>query len=315
MRVVWASFAPLRKTDQGPSSDVASVRYRLTLPARALPGSKVTYIGAGANRRTLLERFADADAVVFGKLFDPALAPMALELAMVLRERAIKVVADYSDDHFMHPNLGAAYRAMANAADLLVASTPALAEVVRAYASSPVCVVGDPVEGERGEARASTSEPPRLLWFGYPLNLQTLRDGLPQIKNCDLTIMTVAGAGAEELGQRFRPWSTRALFEELRACEAVIIPSNPHDPHKAVKSPNRFTEALWAGRFVIAHPLPAYQPLAPYGWVGEDMGEGLEWLQRHESQALERIRAGQAWVAEHCSPETIARAWRTAIGG
>ena len=68
MRVVWVSFAPLRKTAAGYTSDVASVRYRLTLPAQAIPGSKVTHIGPGANRRTLLERFAGADAAVFGKL-------------------------------------------------------------------------------------------------------------------------------------------------------------------------------------------------------------------------------------------------------
>ena len=81
MRIVWVSFAPLRKTDAGLSSDVASVRYRITLPAQAIGGSKVTYVGSGANRRTLLERFAGADAAVFGKLFDPSMLQPALELA------------------------------------------------------------------------------------------------------------------------------------------------------------------------------------------------------------------------------------------
>jgi glycosyltransferase involved in cell wall biosynthesis len=317
MRIVWVSFAPLRKTQAGFTSDLASVRYRIVLPAQAISGSKVTYVGPGANRRTLLERFAGADAAVFGKIFDPPAAQTALELAAALRQRGIRVIADYCDDHFLHPVLGPLYRAMAAAADTAVASTPGLAEVLRTHTPRRVSVVTDPVEGERGEPRANIARPPRLLWFGHPLNLDTLPFGLRQLKqrkvNFALTVLTAPGAGADRLGHRFRAWSTAALFEELRECDAVIIPSNPHNPRKAVKSPNRFSEALWAGRFAIAHPLPAYEPLAAYGWVGEDLGEGLVWLLEHFEEARERIRAGQGRVAHEFSPEAIGRAWQSAI--
>jgi glycosyltransferase involved in cell wall biosynthesis len=317
MRIVWVSFAPLRKTPDGLTSDVASVRYRITLPAQALGDSKVTYVGPGANRRTLLERFAGAEAAVFGKLFDPSMAQSALELAAALRKRGIKVIVDYSDDHFLHPVLGPVYRALAAAADTVVAATPGLAEVLRTHTPMPVSVVTDPVEGKRGELRAGMTRPPRLLWFGHPLNLDTLPFGLAQLTerrlHFALTVLTAPGAGAEALGHRFRPWSTAALFEELRECDAAIIPSNPHDPRKAVKSPNRFSEALWAGRFVVAHPLPAYQPLGAYGWVGEDLGAGLAWLLENFGEATERIRAGQEAVARDFSPAAISRAWQSAI--
>src|SRR5262245_43713062 len=112
-RVVWVSFAPLRKTAAGQSSEVASVRYRLLIPAQAIAGSKVTALAAGANRRTLLERFDGADAVVFGKLFDTALTNEVVELAHSLRARKVKVLADFSDDHFADARLGPAYRAIA----------------------------------------------------------------------------------------------------------------------------------------------------------------------------------------------------------
>lgn len=313
-RVVWVSFAPLRKSAGGLSSDVASVRYRITIPAQAIAGSKVTHIGPGANRRTLLERFEGAQAVMLGKLLvAPAMVEQVLDVVATLRGRGTKVLADYSDDHFADPLLGPAYRAIANAADRVVASTPGLAEVLSGQTSAPVSVITDPVEGERGEPRATTRRPPSLLWFGHPLNLDTLRFGLPQLADYSLTLVTAPGTGAEALGHRFRPWSTAVLFEELRECDAVIIPSNPHDPRKAVKSPNRFTEALWAGRFVIAHALPAYEPLAGYGWVGEDLGEGLAWLLGHAEEAIERIRAGQTWVAKHCSRQAVGLAWKSAI--
>jgi hypothetical protein len=155
------------------------------------------------------------------------------------------------------------------------------------------------------------------LWFGHPVNLDTVQAGLSQISarkiHFALTVLTAPAAGAEHLGHRFRPWSAEALFEELRECDAVIIPSNVHDPRKIVKSPNRFTEALWAGRFVIAHPLPSYQPLAPYGWVGEDLGEGLAWFLEHRGDAVDRVRAGQDWIATHASPASVGAAWTAAM--
>lgn len=317
MRVVWVSFSPLRRTQAGFTSDLAPIRHRITVPARAIPGSKVIYVGPGANRRTLLDRFEGAEAAVFGKLFDSSLAQSALELAAALRQRNVKIIADYCDDHFSHPVLGSAYRSIANAADAAVASTPGLAEVVRTQAPVPVTVVTDPVEGPRGEPRSDIRRPPRLLWFGHPLNLDTLRHGLAQLAarqiNFALTILTAPGAGAEALGHRFRAWSTDALFEELRECDAVIIPSNAHDPRKAVKSPNRFTEALWAGRVVMAHPLPAYEALGGHGWVGEDLGEGLHWLLENFDEASARTGAGQEWVAAHCSPAAVGRAWQAVI--
>ena len=314
MRVVWVSLAPLRKTPAGFTSDLASVRYRITLPAAAVAGSKVTQLVAGTNRRTLLERFAGADVAVFGKLFDPALAELALETIAALRGRGVKVIVDYSDDNFAHPVVGPVYRALANAADLLVASTDGLAEVLRAEAAAPVQVVTDPVEGKRGEPRSATRQPVHLLWFGHPLNLDTLKLGLPQIRlPFELTLVTAPGSGAEAMGHRFRAWSAQAVFDELRECDAVIIPSDPHNPRKLVKSPNRFTESLWAGRFVIAHPLPSYDPLGAYGWVGEDLGEGLAWLLDNPDAAVARVRAGQDAVAGRFSPQTVGRAWQSAI--
>jgi len=322
------SFAPLEKA-QALTSTVASVRYRLLIPARALDGdgfeSRVTYVGASANRRTLLERFQGAQAVVFGKLLAAPdgfarEAEQALGLVAELRARGVAVLADYSDDHFGDPLRGPAYGAVANAVDAVVASTPGLAEVIKQHTSVPVSVITDPVEGLRGEPRVAERPPYRLLWFGHPLNLDTLKHGLPQLERVaaeiphSLTLVTAPGAGAESLGAvQFRAWSAQAMREELQTCDAVVIPSNPHDPRKAVKSPNRFTESLWAGRFVLAHALPAYEELAAFGWVGEDLGEGLKWLAAHVREASARVEHGQAEIAARFTPQVVAQAWKAAI--
>ena len=322
-RVVWVSFSPLEKTPRGWTSKMASVRYRLLVPAAALGDdyeTKVTHLAPGANRRTLLERFAGAHAVIFGKLFGRFKedAEPILSLAEELRERGTGVLADFSDDHFADPVQGATYRALVNGVDHVVASTPALADLVRQHTAVPASVITDPVEGARQEPRGAAG-PLRLLWFGNAQNLDTLRHGTPQLERFAdavphaLTVMTAAGALADA-PFRVLPWSVAGLWQALSECDAVIIPSNPYDPHKAVKSPNRFTESVWAGRFVLAHPLPAYQELADYGWVGEDLGEGLRWLASHRDEALERIRRGQAVIADRFSPHAVAAAWKEAIG-
>jgi len=80
-----------------------------------------------------------------------------------------------------------------------------------------------------------------------------------------------------------------------------------------VKSPNRFTESVWAGRFVVANSLPAYESLAGAGWVGEDLTDGVRWMLAGPQEALARIRAGQAQIEREYSPDAIAERWKAAI--
>ena len=303
MRVVWISFVPPSTLDQ-PSSDIASLRSRITSPARAIAGSKLAYVGPGVNRRTLLEQFAEADAAVFGRLLDASMAQTVLELATEIGKRGVKVIVDYSEDYSAHPELASVYRSLIQTADVVAASNSALAGVLRSQTPVPVAVVGDPVEGERGEPRASSRRPPRLLWSGPAHTLAALRFALDQLTqrraHFALSVLTSPGTGAENLGHRFRAWSTEALLEELYECDGVVLPGVPI----------RFCQAIWAGRFVIDRPSSAYGEVGPYGWLGDDVAEGVEWLLENPQLATERIRAGQEWVAAHASLEAIARAWK-----
>jgi hypothetical protein len=321
----------------GFTSDLASARYRITVPAAALASDgvecRLIYLNPSAKRSTLLDRFDGADAVVLGKLLSAEVAPLTLELVARLRDRGVKVLADYSDDHFTHPSFGPVYRELGNSVDRVTASTPALAAVLEAQTASPVSVITDPVEGQRGDPRDDAFPADRevsLLWFGHPTNLDTLKYGLRQLESAQvpyrLTLITAPRAGGERIAAdvseswrgtgrscRFVPWSVEAVFSALRECDATVIPSDPFDPRKLVKSPNRFTEALWAGRFVLAHPLPAYEELAAYGWVGEDLADGLMWYARNRDAAAARVQDGQSAVAERFAPQAVARVWREVI--
>jgi len=346
LRVAWISTEALDKTTRGPTSARASLRYRLTIPSAGLQRlgceSSVLYAGPSANRRALLSRLDGVDAVVFTKMMIDIgrlarEAPPVLQFLAEVGARGIKVLADFSDYTFSDPVRGPVDHSLANIADLVVTSTPELAKVMRETTPVPVATVTDPVEGERGEPRVaraagSSAEPLALVWFGHWSNFRTLRLAWQQLaplaaeRPVSLVVISTPGPERErEVAEidaqwrktgsacRFRSWSVPAVFEALREADAVIIPSDPQDQQKIVKSPNRFCESLWAGRFVVAHPLPSYQVFAACGWVGADLAEGLRWMLGHPDEALARIRAGQAAVAASHSPEVVAQAWKSVI--
>jgi hypothetical protein len=346
LRVAWISTAALDKTPRGLTSDQASMRYRMLIPSAALQAlgceSSVLYAAPAANRRAILSRLEGVDAVVIAKVFIDATrldqeAPGLLQLVAEIGARGIKVLADFSDNTFVHPRRGPVDRSLANLVDLVVASTPELAQLLRQETPMPVVSVTDPVEGERGEPRVPVqARPPAaplaLVWFGHWTNFRTLELAWQQLaplaaeRPLSMVILSRPGGGHEEAvarvdaewrktgsACRFRSWSAAAVFEALRECDAVVIPSDPQNPEKSIKSPNRFCESVWAGRFVVAHPLPSYQLLAAGGWVGADLAEGLRWMLAQPDAALARIRAGQSAVAASHSPEVIGQAWKRAI--
>jgi len=346
LRVAWISTEALDKTARGPTSVRASLRYRLTIPSAGLQQlgceSSVLYAGPSANRRAILSRLEGMDAVIVTKILIEVgslarEAPAVLQLVADIGARGIKVLADFSDNTFLDPRRGPVDRSLANIVDLAVTSTPELAKVLREETSVPVVSVTDPVEGQRGEPRVAADAglpgaPLKLLWFGHWTNFHTLQIAWEQLtplaaeRPLLLVIISRPGGRREEAvaamdaswrktgsACRFQPWSVAAVFDALRDCDAVVIPSNPQDPEKSIKSPNRFCESVWAGRFVVAHPLPSYQAFAACGWVGPDLAEGLRWMLAQPDEALARIRAGQSAVAASHSPEVIGQAWKRAI--
>ena len=96
----------------------------------------------------------------------------------------------------------------------------------------------------------------------------------------------------------------------LRKCDLVLLPSDPSNSFKAGASANRIAEAINAGRFPIASPLPSYLPFSDSAWLGLDMVEGIKWALANRGEVLARIRRGQTLVAEKLSEKKIGHQWR-----
>lgn len=176
----------------------------------------------------------------------------------------------------------------------------------------------------------------KLLWFGGLTNLDSVLMMMAALvpfaaeRALDLHLVTapapeLVAACAEwhrklapRIALRLTPWSLDATWAALAAADLVAIPTDRHlagGPGRTVKSPNRMVEALRAGRFPLAHPIPAYQELGAYGWVDDDLIMGLGWALAHPEAVRARIAAGQAAIAARFAPEVVARSWAAALRG
>lgn len=185
--------------------------------------------------------------------------------------------------------------------------------------------------GRQHSSRSGPHQRPALLWFGHQSNFQALVDTWPALQDLarstplELHVLTAPTPSVahfcDDWGRSSRadiivkltPWSEGALWSALSESDIVYLPCD-RDPHKALaKSPNRLTEALWAGRFAVAHPIPAYRAFSEWAWIGENITSGIRWALKHQDAVLQRIGAAQSYIAAIHSPSKIAEQWVAAL--
>src|SRR6266851_380814 len=296
----------------------ASTRLGSLLPMQGLrslgyDARAVSTYGGSADAEAEIRQ---AQCVVFGEMFaTPQGWPVDTyrQMLAAVRESTQRAVVYLADDHFDDAQLSGFYGEAFKGCRAVATVSENLAAAIRRFTDKPVFVAPEPCEGPRRAPQAIQAprslpvidrlarwagvsrEPWRvhLLWFGNWFNFRPLRELLPQL---------------EKVSAEF-PWSLEALDSALLACDLVLIPVELGNPRKLAKSPNRLTQALHGGRFVVAHPLPAYQPYAEFTHLDADLCEGIRWAIRHPAEVLQRIRRGQAYLDRHHSLEVVARFW------
>jgi SAM-dependent methyltransferase len=331
MRIAFVTMAPLRQGPAGPTSDFASARYRVLMPAQGLArlghAVQLLTVPPGAAPPPKLRDLA-CDTLVLSKSYNPANEPLIRDL----KARGVRVVADFCDDHFASAEIGPHFRAVATLADQVVAATDAMAAAIRSHAGREALVITDPVEGPRREPRFAPRLPRlRIAWFGHPSNIPGLIDKAHELKALSarmplhLTLVTEASRDTREFAQAFAsfdparlavelvPWSPQATWKALQEADCVWIPVGAMDKN-IVKSPNRLVEALWAGRLVVADALPSYQPFADLTPVGGGLEQGVMAALADPAATEGRIRAAQRRIARDHSSFACARLWARAAG-
>jgi SAM-dependent methyltransferase len=330
LRILFATFAPLRQGPGGPTSDLASARYRVLIPAQRLArlGHQVQIASLPKEGWPAEVRAAACDTLVISKSFD---APNE-QLAREMKARGVRIVVDFCDDYFADARYGPHFHALAAVADVIVASTAAMAESVRRNTSRDALVITDPVEGLRREPGFAPRLPAlRLAWFGHPSNLNGLAakagelHALAARMPVRLSVVTTPLPEVPALlahlaeGQQGRvsaelvPWSLEATWKTLAETDATWIPVMDSD-RNAVKSPNRLLESAWAGRLAIADPVPAYQPFADVLPIGGGLEQGMLQALADPARVERNLREAQRRIARSHSAFACGQQWAAAVG-
>jgi hypothetical protein len=329
------------------STVIASMRLRAVIPARRLAQHVPVWFVSLDDfvRDPGLSKFGTAGAVVIGKIPAPAIlkrqAVLSDLLARTVSDRGgVPLYADMPDDlaalgKAVHEPYLARYQRGLGASCTYIVPCRALGEGLARHAKRGVVIIEDPYENRARPVRASASSPLRLMWFGNlgQINASLLEDALAGVagafRDIPLCFELVTRVDAREeldgIGRRVQAahpqcelrvtaWSPEATEDALERCDFVLIPQDFRRDWSKGKSHNRLVTAIRGGRFAIASPIPAYQELAAYAWIGADLAAGLRWAISHPDEAAARVRAGQAHVEERFSPESVGRKWAAALG-
>ena len=323
----FTSFGFVQKPNGDISSDIASVRYRVLLP-----GPYLAELGWDIEICTLTEahlqdpqataQAVQADVALIAKVVDVR----AVNVVAALKARGVRVIADFCDNHFQHPELGALYRGLVWAADRTTANSPTMAELIGGLTGRTSEVVFDPVEGRKNAPRFARSSPAmKLVWYGFPTGLPYLfrrlvhwhREGLPFPIAVDIVTEPSAELqhsiasynrtfGAQCL-LRAVPWSTEAEWDAVENTDAVLIPSELNDLTRT-KSANRLTEAIHGGRLAFATMLPSYREFEPFCFSVESVNT-LALAAQDPDAVCRKIQAGQDYIEQRYLPRHAALIW------
>jgi hypothetical protein len=329
MNILWTTCGVIGTLHGRPYSDFASARYRLIAPATGLIkhgiNSNVIRISQDSQPEDIpdLENY---DVLVVSKTE----TELDLEVVRRAKERGIITLLDVCDNHFESEKHGHRFIALAEMVDQVVASTPKMAEIIKQHTGRDALVVNDAVEGMKQWPVFQPTDTYKLMWYGHKSNITSLTDFVPELIPLsdeipiELNIVTAGLPEIEQdlekwksvLGERFRvrysAWAFDKMPQYFRECDAVIIPSSKND-RKSVKSPNRLFEAVWAGKFTVAHPIPSYEAFSPYTWVGENLVEGLKWGLAHSNEVPVALHEGQTYIEKHFSLDEITLQWKSAF--
>ena len=104
MRILFVTMAPIEQGPAGPTSQFASTRYRVLMPALQLDRLghqvQVATLPPGPVPPAFMQ--LPCDVLVFSKSFRPEHA----SLVEAQRARGAKIVADFCDDHFENREIG-----------------------------------------------------------------------------------------------------------------------------------------------------------------------------------------------------------------
>jgi hypothetical protein len=248
-----------------------------------------------------------------------------------LLDNNIKFVFDICDDKWgsRKKNLVDTYNFLCKNANLVVTSTPTLANIIFRNTGKQAHVISDPVERERKEpdVKIITDDTTiKFVYYGAGKNFDIIDwnkivNDLKRVHN-KIEIHAVIGRVEKHLKTVQDLIEKKILFAyqwtyELQDqivddCHFVLIPIVNVNENISAKSPNRLIDGIQRGKLVLTNTgVDSYEPFRNFSYFVSNFnyGQGLKHAINNRNEVLQNIKAGQLYIDQHHTPEIIGKKW------
>ena len=271
-----------------------------------------------------LDKVTRNDIVVLAK-------DSSIKDAQFLLDNKVKFVFDICDDKWgsRKKKLVETYNFLCKNANLVVTSTPTLANIIFRHTGKKAHVITDPVERERKEPILLNIKEDTIIKFAYygagknfeVIDWNKIVNDLKRIHN-KIEIHVVIGRVQKHLDKVKHlieqkilyayQWTYELQDQIVDDCHFVLIPIVSVNENISAKSPNRLIDGIQRGKLVLTNTgVDSYEPFRNFSYFVSDFnyGQGLKYAINNRNEVLQNIKAGQLYIDQHHTPEIIGKKW------
>lgn len=251
--------------------------------------------------------------------------------AQFLLDNKVKFVFDICDDKWgsRKKKLVETYNFLCKNANLVITSTPTLANIIFRHTGKKAHVITDPVERERKEPILLNIKEDTIIKFAYygagknfeVIDWNKIVNDLKRIHN-KIEIHVVIGRVQKHLDKVKHlieqkilyayQWTYELQDQIVDDCHFVLIPIVSVNENISAKSPNRLIDGIQRGKLVLTNTgVDSYEPFRNFSYFVSDFnyGQGLKYAINNRNEVLQNIKAGQLYIDQHHTPEIIGKKW------
>jgi hypothetical protein len=251
--------------------------------------------------------------------------------AQFLLDNKVKFVFDICDDKWgsRKKKLVETYNFLCKNANLVITSTPTLANIIFRHTGKKAHVITDPVERERKEPILLNIKEDTIIKFAYygagknfeVIDWNKIVNDLKRIHN-KIEIHVVIGRVQKHLDKVKQlieqkilyayQWTYELQDQIVDDCHFVLIPIVSVNENISAKSPNRLIDGIQRGKLVLTNTgVDSYEPFRNFSYFVSDFnyGQGLKYAINNRNEVLQNIKAGQLYIDQHHTPEIIGKKW------
>ena len=248
-----------------------------------------------------------------------------------LLDNKVKFVFDICDDKWgsRKKKLVETYNFLCKNANLVITSTPTLANIIFRHTGKKAHVITDPVERERKEPILLNIKEDTIIKFAYygagknfeVIDWNKIVNDLKRIHN-KIEIHVVIGRVQKHLDKVKHlieqkilyayQWTYELQDQIVDDCHFVLIPIVSVNENISAKSPNRLIDGIQRGKLVLTNTgVDSYEPFRNFSYFVSDFnyGQGLKYAINNRNEVLQNIKAGQLYIDQHHTPEIIGKKW------